>query len=78
MPLKKFDPNGGSPLLEEGKAHGASSPKTRPNSPDSTKNRVILSEGSPSGKSSGTFKAPRGDGDCGDPTACGYTHLGKM
>ena len=77
--LQKSSTNPAAPLLEEGKPRGAKAPVTRPNSPDSTANRVILSEGKPAGRSSSssTFTAPRKEGGSA-PFECGYTHLGKM
>lgn len=76
--LKKSTTNPAAPLLEEGHPRGARSPITHPNSPDSTANRVILSEGKAAGRnsSSSTFTAPRKEGGH-SPYECGYTHLGK-
>lgn len=73
---KKSTTNPEPSLLEEVKGHGASAPKTRPNSPDSTKNRVILTGASPS-RTSSTFTAPRKEPSCA-PMDCGYTKPGKM
>ena len=72
--LKASKKAGGSPLLNGGKAGGGSARPAKPNSPDSMKNRVLVSEapGGPSRK--GTFSASR-KGDDHNPMACGYTKL---
>ena len=76
MPLQKSTTNDDAPLLEEGKPHAPRSPVTRPNSPDSTDNRVILGKSGPaSGRS--TFTAPRREPSMA-PFVCGYTKPGKM
>ena len=64
---------GGSPLIADAKGGGGKAPKTHPNSPLSTKNRVIVTEaGGASHKS--TFGAPR-KGDDMNPASCGYTKV---
>ena len=71
--LKPSKKAGGSPLLNEGKAHGVTAIKTRPQTPLSTKNRVILTGAT--GKShKSTFGAPR-KGDDMNPSACGYMKM---
>lgn len=71
--LKPSKKAGGPPLVNEGKAHGATAIKTRPQTPLSTKNRVILTEAHGNGKKS-TFSAPR-KGDDLNPSACGYMKM---
>lgn len=77
MPFKKSAVNGDAPMVREAKGQGARPIVTRPNSPASTRNRVIV-EGPGAGKSAkSTFTAPRKDGGS-DPACCGYTKPGKM
>ena len=71
----RVNPN--PPNVAEGRPHGASAPKTVPNRPDSTKNRVIQTEASTSKSKTATFSAPRKDGSMA-PFDCGYTKPGKM
>ena len=68
--LKPSKKAGGSPLVAEGKSHGAGAPKTHPNSPLSTKNRVIVT-GAKGARHKTTFGAPR-KGDDMNPASCGY------
>ena len=75
--LKKFDPSGPAPTISGPEGHGGKAPVTRPNSPDSTKNRVLLTEGSTKHSGAGKFTAPRKEGSH-DPAECGYTKPGKM
>ena len=56
--LKPSKKAGGAPLL--GKDHGPSAKPARPNMPDSTENRVIVSEGKGKGsRHTGAFTAPK-------------------
>ena len=71
--LKPSKKAGGSPLVAEAKGGGGKPPKTHPNSPLSTKNRVIVTEASGNGRK-GTFRAPR-KGDDMNPASCGYTKV---
>jgi hypothetical protein len=73
--LKPSKKAGGSPLLTEGPAHGASAPKTVPNRPGSAKNRTLLDEASAGSSKKGTFRAPRSEGSS-DAACCGYTKVG--
>ncbi len=72
--LKKFDPSGPAPLINEGKSQGASAPKTVPNRVGSMKNRVLMDEASKSASKKSVFSAPR-KGDDYNPMACGYTKV---
>lgn len=78
MPLQKSTTNKQPPNLNEGKAHGASSPKTVPNRPGSTKNRVILTGSTTRASNKSTFRAPRSNDSGSNPMTCGYTKPGKM
>lgn len=70
----KVNPN--PPNVNEGTPRGAKPPVTRPNSPDSMENRVLLGKSGPaSGRS--TFTAPRKEPSKA-PFDCGYTSPGKM
>ena len=69
--------NPNPPNIADGKPHAASAPKTRPNSPDSTRNRVLQTEAPTSKSKTATFSAPRKDGSMA-PFDCGYTKPGKM
>lgn len=73
--LKPSKKAGGSPLIAEGKPQHAKAPVTRPNSPLSTRNRVIVTEASGASHKP-TFKAPRSDAGGGDATTRGYTKVG--
>ena len=78
-PLKKSTTNPTPPLMEHAKGHGAKSPTTRPNTPGSDSNRVLL-EQNQAGKSrtSSTFTAPRKSSGGDSAVECGYTKPGKM
>jgi hypothetical protein len=71
--LKPSRKAGGSPLINEGKAHGASAPKTKQAKPDQAAGRVLLGASVGASKKS-TFKAPRSEGSS-DATCCGYTKV---
>lgn len=73
--LKPSKKSGHSPLLEEANPRGKQAPVTKPNSPDSTRNRVIITDAS-GAKHSQTFTAPRKEGSM-NPMECGYTKPGK-
>ena len=73
--LKPSKKSGGSPLLGNA-GHGPSKAPARPNKPDSTENRVIVSEAKGKGKRhTGTFTAPR-EMASGDAVKVGYTKVG--
>lgn len=76
--LKKSTANPNPPMVAEGKSHGAGAPKTVPNKPASTKNRVLLTEAKGGGRTGSTFKAPRNDSGGHSAYDCGYTKPGKM
>lgn len=73
--LKPSKKAGMAPLIAEAKGGGGKPPVTKPNSPDSTRNRVIVSEAS-GAKHNATFTAPRKEGSM-NPMECGYTKPGK-
>ena len=75
--LKKSTVNKPAPFKSEGKAHGASAPKTVPNRPGSTKGHVLIEENQASGPSKrSTFTAPRREPSTA-PMDCGFTRPGK-
>lgn len=77
VPLKKSPVNPDAPLIKDASGHKGA-PVTRPNTPKSTENRVLL-EQNQAGKSrtSSTFTAPRKESG-GSAVECGYTKPGKM
>lgn len=72
--FKKSGVNPEQPNIKDAKPKGDKSPVARPNSPASTKGRVIQSEASPA-KNASTFKAPRVESK-GDTASCGYERMG--
>lgn len=72
--LKPSKKAGGAPLLGMN-GHGPSKHPARPNSPDSTHNRVILSDAA-GGSGKATFTAPRREAAASGLEA-GFTKLGK-
>ena len=74
--LKPSKKAGVAPFKDMGDAHGPSKHPARPNSPDSTKNRTIVSEAKGKGtRKTGTFTAPRSMASESDISR-GYTKVG--